>query len=305
MTLYKGYEIYVNLCLDQFNWISGGGVIQEQKIPSTYDNTYSSNSQKLVMVEEPNFKLPLHLIQKNSHQMSLFQNSTVNTNRSDKAKLIFWGNYSNRTGEHQSSYNTADFTREEKQEREDLSRRNEGDLHKCYDNNLQNESSQTKISKKSMEIINYYNRSVNSEMSQENMKENKMLKDALYATIKLVLDQNKQIKKLKEVVTHRNLDKSNKTSNVSNISRNDESLLPDLSLLSISKDGVNPVEAVNNFIREHMPTTKNLNKGNFTSLKSQVNNWSNVNQESTSKCLSKNAESINEVSKLNKFLRQC
>lgn len=247
------------------------------------------------MTEEPNFKLPLHLIHKNSHQMSLFQNSTVNTNRSDKTKLIFCGNYSNRTGEHQSSYNTADFTREDKQDRDEQSRRIEGDQHKCYDNNIQNESSQAKISKKSMEIINYYNRSVNSEMSQENQKENKMLKDALYATIKLVLDQNKQIKRLKEVVTHRNIEKTKKPNKISELSRNDESLLPDLSLLSISKDGVNPVEAVNNFIREHMPTTKNLNKGNFTNLKSQVDESSVVNQQSTTKNLAKNLDSINEV----------
>ena len=228
--------------------------------------------------------------------MSLFQNSTVNTNRSDKTKLIFCGNYSNRTGEHQSSYNTADFTREEKQERDEISKRNEGDIHRYYENTIQNESTQAKLSKKSMEIINYYNRSVNSDMSQENMKENKMLKDALYATIKLVLDQNKQIKRLKEVVTHRNWDKSNKASDVSSISRNEESVLPDLSLLSISKDGINPIEAVNNFIREHMPTSKHANRGNTTNFKYKNKNISEFKQESTSKCFSKNIESINEVS---------
>lgn len=143
--------------------------------------------------------------------------------------------------------------------------------------------------------MNYYNRSVNSEASQENFKENKMLKDALYATIKLVLDQNKQIRKLKEAVTHRNRDKSKDGS----ASRNDDSLLPDLSLLSISKDGINPLEAVNNFLKEHMPTNKSANKVEILKNKYDEQH-DNSDMKSTSKKdfsqMSQNdIESVNEV----------
>jgi len=109
---------------------------------------------------------------------------------------------------------------------------------------------------------------MNSEFSQENGKENKMLKDALYATIKLVLDQNKQIKKLKEAVTHRKFD--NKKRNESSLTNNnDDSYAPDLSLLSLSKDGINPIATVNNFIKEHMPTNKNSSKSGISRMKSQ------------------------------------
>lgn len=68
------------------------------------------------MDEDQRLKLPLHLLQSNQHQLSAFQNSAVNTNRSDTAKVMFVGNYSNRTGEHMSSFNTADFTKEERVE---------------------------------------------------------------------------------------------------------------------------------------------------------------------------------------------
>lgn len=92
-----------------------------------------------------------------------------------------------------------------------------------------------------------------------------MLKDALYATIKLVLDQSKQIKKLKEAVTHRKIDDKSSIKDNSLISNKDESMInPDHSLLSISKDGINPIVTVNNFLKEHMPTNKSSLKMNFS-----------------------------------------
>jgi hypothetical protein len=149
-------------------------------------------------------------------------------------------------------------------------KRNEIRYSKLTDVVLQSDSSNIRPDKKTIEILNYYNRSMNSEQSQENMKENKMLKDALYATIKLVLDQNKQIKRLKEAVTitHK---KVNKEKTIEDFAANiaDESI-PDLSLLSLGKDCSNPIEAINNFLREHMPTDKNSNKNDFSKLKDSL-----------------------------------
>lgn len=155
-------------------------------IPATYDQKYSTKSKRMSTVDENKLKLPLHLVHSNTHQMSLIQNSVANTNRSDKTKILFCGNQSNRTGEYQSSYNTADFTYEERCEKDDTIKRHGGNIQKLADIVAQNENSRVKPDKKTIEILNYYNRSMNSETTQENHKENKMLKEALYATIKLV-----------------------------------------------------------------------------------------------------------------------
>lgn len=254
------------------------------------------------MATQEQFKLPLHLLQANNHQASLAQNSAVNTNRSDtKTKMVFCGNQSQRTAEHQSSYNTADFTQEAKKEREDTFRRNDTNkMQKLSDLIVHQDNSQAFNSKKSMEIINYYNRSIASEISQENSKENKMLKDALYATIKLVLDQNKQIKKLKEAVTSRRQDFRKNTPELSTISCHEETITPDLSFLSMGKDGQNPITTVNNFIKEHMPTNKSGDKKNVSQNKSEYEG-NKQEQKSTlekdqSKASQNEADSINEVS---------
>jgi len=288
-----------------------------------------SKSKKSSMIELEKFKggankfsLPLHLLHQNSHQMSLIQNSTANTNRSDKTKLfvqgshvtstasmkaddfvsnwthkIFYGSQSNRTWEHQSSYNTADFTQEEKAEREKTARRNEDKS----DESIDNKTKVKKKNKKPMEIMHCYNKSINYEASQENIKENKMLKDALYATIKLVLDQNKQIKRLKEAVTNRRNGDKQSFKDTSINSGKDDSISPDLSLLSISKDGINPIVTVNNFIKEHMPTKKSASKSNFS--KFNIKNLSNTdlkstNEKDTSNITHNELDSINDVSNL-------
>lgn len=198
-------------------------------------------------------------------------------------KIIFCGGQSNRTAEHQSSYNTADFTYEEKQ---DTLRRNE---------ERRITEKEFIADKKTLEILNYYNRSMNSEISQENLKENKMLKDALYATIKLVLDQNKQIKKLKEAVTHRRIDNSIKN-DASLVIGGDESFNPDLSLLSLSKDAINPIVTVNNFMKEHMPTEKGSSKSEFFRFKSEDRKLKGqANKSDISKISQNDADSVNEV----------
>lgn len=216
------------------------------------ENSAKSKVKKMSIIEENKFKLPLHLLKNSNQQM--IHSSAAGTNRSNRSNIVFWGNQSNRTGEHQSSYNTADFTHEERFEKEDTIKRSEIRYNKLTDVVQHSDGNNIKPDKKTIEILNYYNRSMNSEQSQENMKENKMLKDALYATIKLVLDQNKQIKKLKEVVTHRKVNKEKKIEDFA-ATITDESI-PDLSLLSLGKDWSNPIDTVNNFLKEHMPTEK-------------------------------------------------
>lgn len=88
-----------------------------------------------------------------------------------------------------------------------------------------------------------------------------ILTDALYATIKLVLDQNKQIKKLKEAVTQ---NKSNSTQVKGK--GPEESRLTDLSFLSIGKDGISPISTVNNFLKDHFSHGEN-DKINIETLK--------------------------------------
>jgi len=157
-----------------------------------------------ILEQENKLKLPLHLLNNGGNSQKM-HNSTTGTNRSTKSNRLFLGNHSNRTGEHLSSYNTAEFTYEEKEDnmkRSEIRYNKLAEIVSQKDNNI-------KPDKKTLEILNYYNRSMNSEASNENSKENKMLKDALYATIKLVLDQNKQIKKLKEAVTHRKVEERN------------------------------------------------------------------------------------------------
>lgn len=165
------------------------------------------------------------------------------------SKLTFIGLNSNRAGDHQSSYNTAEFTYED-QNKEDTTRRKEIRYQKLRGIGPNNEAKEK--SDKNIEILNYYNRSMSSEVSNENTKENRMLKDALYATIKLVLDQNKQIKKLKQVVTSNNP----QTSQYKTSEPTEESRLTDMSLLSIGKDAINPIITVNNFLKEHVPKKK-------------------------------------------------
>jgi hypothetical protein len=41
-------------------------------------------------------------------------------------------------------------------------------------------------------------------------------------------------------------------------------------LLSLGKDYSNPIEIINNFLREHMPTDKNSNKNDFSKLKDSL-----------------------------------
>lgn len=221
---------------------------------------YNTKSKKMSIIEENKFKLPLHLLKPNPTNLTA-QTSAAGTNRSEKKKVFFGGNQSNRTGEHQSSYNTADFTHEERCDREETLRRNDHKMNKLAEIVAQQQSDSGQIlpDKKTIEILNYYNRSMNSEMSSENVKENKMLKDALYATIKLVLDQNKQIKQLKEVVTHRKSGRDgSKNATCVDISKNYMNTT-DLSLLDMSGN-INPITTVNNFMKEHMPTDRTFNR---------------------------------------------
>ena len=208
------------------------------------------------------------------------------------------GNHSHRTCEHQSSYNTADFTHEERQHHENTERRNEVQMNNFVDNQL------VKTDQKPIEIMHCYNKSFRfDDKSEASTKENKMLKDALYATIKLVLDQNKQIKRLKEAVTDRNCDQKVTVKDNSIIFGKDESLInPDLSLMSISKDGINPITTVNNFLKEHMPTSKSSIKTNFSKFdfKNTSNNdiKSTTHEKEVSSLTQNEMDSINDVSYL-------
>ncbi|CAI2372871.1 unnamed protein product [Moneuplotes crassus] len=245
------------------------------------------NKEDGTTAEENKLKLPLHLLNPSKSQLNHNSAAVSNRGKIDSKSALLNLN-SNRAGDHQSSYNTAEFTETQRQEKGNMSRRKEIRYNKLADVSSGNQSKEK--GDNAIEILNYYNKSMSSEASTENTKENKMLKDVLYATIKLVLAQNKQIKKLKEVVTK---GKDDQPEDFIASEMNDDSRITDLSLLSIGKDAINPIITVKNFCKNtclHEKIQRKEKKPTKDSDKVQNEDIKNLSQISQ-----KNIESIDET----------
>ncbi|CAI2369293.1 unnamed protein product [Moneuplotes crassus] len=230
---------------------------------------------------EDQLKLPLHLLHPLQSQMS--HNSAAISKRgkiNKKASLLDLN--SNRMGSHQSSNLTAEFTEVNNTKNDEFNRRKEIRYNRLV--RISSGSQPKKKDNDAIEILNYYNQSLNSEHDEQNPYENKMLKDVLYATIKLVLAQNKQIKKLKKVVTK---SRDSRCHNYSLSNANDESRATDLSFLSIGKDAINPIITVKNFCRDacfhknFQKADKNSKSGSENSEKESIHDLSHISENNT------------------------
>ena len=77
---------------------------------------------------------------------------------------------------------------------------------------------------------------------------------------------------------------------------NESSLNQDVSLISIGKDGVNPIITVNNFIKEHMPINKICKKENsFTKINEKEVLENKVPERNVSEINPDQIESVDEA----------
>lgn len=100
-------------------------------------------------------------------------------------------------------------------------------------------------------------------------------------------------------MTHRKIERKGPKRDRSLNTNNEETITPDLSLLSISRDGINPIVTVNNFIKEHMPTNKSSDRSDFSRFKHGTLSQSDIKPNdgvNYSKLSNQEMESIDEVS---------